>query len=117
MQPDGNVQMSIEKTLKDMDVKIESLHIKGHQDSRKKFTLPQLVNKATEVGLTWQARPNIIADKLANIAKQQLRKDQKCEFTILPHAKAYLFIKGKPITRKIQTALPKAETKEDLKYS
>eukprot|EP00957_Ditylum_brightwellii_P124336 9476949-Ditylum_brightwellii.AAC.1 len=41
-----------------MGVKIELAHVKGHQDSSEKLTLSQLVNKAIDVGLTWEARLN-----------------------------------------------------------
>eukprot|EP00957_Ditylum_brightwellii_P195732 14912455-Ditylum_brightwellii.AAC.1 len=95
MQADDDVQKGIESTLEELRVAIPSAHIPGHQDSRTHLSLKGLLNKHTKTSLSWEAQLNVIAGKLANIARGQLSQQDKHQFTPLPAGKVYLYIDDK----------------------
>eukprot|EP00957_Ditylum_brightwellii_P036520 2766280-Ditylum_brightwellii.AAC.1 len=115
-----DVQLHIEATFADLNLEVATNHVKGHQDintpkenTHSKSMLHQ--GSTGEKNLTWQAKLNIQADRLATQACEHLyTMTTHTQFQMLPAAKVYLFINDKPITRNLQQELCNAWTTQDL---
>eukprot|EP00957_Ditylum_brightwellii_P039048 2951196-Ditylum_brightwellii.AAC.1 len=103
-QADYDAHMTLQKIMQELTGEMEIIHVKGHQDNKKKET-PRL---------TWQAQLSIIVDSLATRAKYKLfyRRQKKC--ALLIPAEAYLLIEERPVTRAYQDEINSALSLPDL---
>eukprot|EP00957_Ditylum_brightwellii_P131957 10062138-Ditylum_brightwellii.AAC.1 len=90
--------------IKDTSGTLEIVHVKGHQDNKKKETHR----------LTWQVQLNIIADSLATQAKYRLFYRRQKKFEPLIPAEVYLLIEERPVTRAYQDEINSALSSPDL---
>ena len=117
---DMDVQLQIEETFAELNFEVETNHVKGHQDDNKTTetttgSCTQQQGRKKEEHLTWQAKLNILADRLATQACERLyTMTTHTQFQMLPAAKLYLFVNDKPITRKLQQELCNALMTQDL---
>eukprot|EP00957_Ditylum_brightwellii_P054830 4155353-Ditylum_brightwellii.AAC.2 len=95
LAPDYDIQSHVEAIYEDMEWDWETEWVKGHQEEAIPFE-----------DLTWEEQLNVRADELAMMARSEItNKDCREKFDIFPACHAQLFIKNKPITRKLKATI------------
>ena len=115
IQPDADVQLQIEALYQEMGDVIKTHHVKGHQDDKgpgaDKDDTGERLKK-----LSWEARLNIQADKLATKCRREIsQQDLEEPQHLFPACQAHLKIDGVVITRSIKEAIREAWNTKDLR--